>query len=85
MAADAELMDLLRRIEANQLKALDAQQETMALARAQAERADQAVKDARAMQAAALDRGRKLVRMVFPVILLLIALVLWIAFRWHLL
>ena len=83
MDAQEELIQVLRRIEENQLKSLDMQAEHVKFAREQMERAHVASESAQALQRAAMSRVQRISMFIFPVTLLLIALVVYICVKWR--
>ncbi len=83
MTHDQELLDLLRRIEANQRQALEAQAEHLKLAREQFARSESRVEESLRVQRLAVQRQLRLALAVLPVILFLIVLVVWIAMKWR--
>lgn len=78
-----EVAELLRRIEANQQRALAAQQEHLALARAQFERSERTINESVELQRIAVARQSQIRNVVLPVVALLIGLLLYLLFRWR--
>jgi cytochrome c-type biogenesis protein CcmH/NrfG len=78
-----EIIELLRRIEANQLRALEAQQEQLTLARAQVERAEQRVAESISLQKVAVQRQAKAAIVFLPVVVALLALLVYLLVRWR--
>lgn len=81
----SEVVELLKRIEANQQRALVAQQEHLALARAQFERSERTINESVALQRVAVARQSQIRNVVLPVVALLIGLLLYLLFRWRML
>ena len=70
MAADEEALAILRRIEQNQLRALELQAEQLALVKAQTERTEARVQESIGLQKVANARQARALNLVFPVIVL---------------
>ena len=79
----SEVIELLKRIEGNQQRALAAQQEHLALARAQFERSERTINESVALQRVAVARQLQIRNVVLPVVALLIGLLLYLLFRWR--
>ena len=80
-----EILEALKRIEANQRKALEAQEEHLALAKAQLERSEERVKESVALQKLAVARQATVTRIALPLILVLIVLLGYLLVRWRIL
>ena len=83
--SEREVVELLRRIEANQRQALAAQQEHVALAKAQYERSESTIQEGIVLQRVAVARQSQIRNVVFPVVVLLVVLLVWLLFRWRML
>jgi len=83
--ADREIVELLRRIESNQREALAAQQEHLALARAQFERSERTINESVELQRVAVARQSQIRNVTLPVVGLLVVLLVWLLFRWRML
>jgi hypothetical protein len=83
--SEREIVELLRRIEANQREALAAQQEHLALARAQFERSERTIGESVELQRVAVARQAQIRNVALPVVGLLVVLLLWLLFRWRML
>jgi hypothetical protein len=79
------IIEALKRIEANQLKALQAQEEHIALARAQLERSERTVNESIALQKVAVGRQAQLTRIALPLIVLLVLLLAYLLVKWRIL
>jgi hypothetical protein len=79
------IIEALKRIEANQLKALQAQEEHIALARAQLERSERTVNESIALQKVAVARQAQLTRIALPLIVLLVVLLAYLLVKWRIL
>lgn len=80
-----KILEALGRIEANQQRSLEAQQQHLALFEAQAERSQQTVAESVALQKTAVARQALISRVVLPIILALVALVIYLLLRWRIL
>ena len=80
-----EIVELLRRIEANQQQALVAQSEHLALARAQFERSERTINESVELQRVSVARQSQIRNVVLPVLALLIGLLVYLLFRWRIL
>ena len=83
--AEREMIELLRRIEANQREAIAAQQEHLALARAQFERSERTINESVELQRVAVARQSQIRNLTLPVVGLLVVLLVWLLFRWRVL
>jgi hypothetical protein len=83
--AEREVVELLRRIEANQRQALASQQEQVALAKAQYERSERTIQESVELQRIAVARQSQIRNLVLPVVALLVVLLVWLLFRWRVL
>ena len=80
---DREIVEFLRRIEANQQQALAAQQEQLALVRSQMERSERTIAESVGLQRIAVARQSQVRNFVLPVVLLLVALLVYLMVRWR--
>ena len=80
-----EMVELLRRIDSNQRQALAAQQEYLALARAQFERSERTINESVALQRTAVARQTQIRNVALPVVGLLVVLLVWLLFKWRIL
>jgi len=80
-----EILEALKRIEANQRKALETQEQHLALARSQLERSDQRVSESVALQKLAVARQATVTRIALPLIAVLVVLIVYLLFRWRIL
>ena len=80
-----QILEALKRIEANQLKALQAQEQHLALAKVQIERSEQRVNESVALQKLAVARQATVTRIALPLIILLIVLLAYLLVRWRIL
>jgi hypothetical protein len=80
-----EILEALKRIEANQVKALEVQQEHIALARAQLERSASTISESVALQKIAVGRAGLAIKVALPLIAVLMALLVYLLVRWRVL
>ncbi len=81
MQNDDEVKQLLTEIRDNQKLALQRQEEHLELARLQVDRAGSQVKESIQLQKEAMDRFKRVGRVVFPLIVLCIALIIYLIVR----
>lgn len=84
MSRDDEIVDLLTELRDGQREALTRQHEQLELARTEAERMRRIADESVALQRAGIDRMKRVSRVVLPIILLLLALVGWLIFKYRL-
>jgi hypothetical protein len=84
MPGDDQIVELLTEIRDGQREALARQREQLELAREEAERMRRIADESVALQRAGIDRMRRISRIVLPIIVLLIALLVWIIFKYRL-
>ena len=82
MQYDDEIKQLLTDIRDNQKLALKRQEEHLELTRMQVDRAGSQVKESIALQKEAMDRFKRVGRIVFPLILLCIGLIAYLIVRY---
>ena len=82
MDADEEIKQLLTDIRDKQKLALKRQEEHLELTRIQVDRAGSQVKESIALQKEAMDRFKRVGRIVFPLILLCIGLIIYLILRY---
>jgi len=80
-----EIIELLRQIEQNQRKALEAQEEHLALAKAQLERSNQTIQESIDLQRLAVARQAQARNVGLPVILVLLFLLVYLMVKWGIL
>lgn len=80
-----EIVELLRRIEANQRRALEAQEQQLAFAKSQLARSEQVASESVALQKVAVDRQRRVGYIALPMIVVLLVLLGWLLVRWRVL
>ena len=85
MARDDEIVELLTEIRDGQREALARQREQLELARTESERMRRIADESVALQRAGIERMGRMSLIVLPIIVLLIALVAWLIFKYRLL
>lgn len=83
MEQHAEIIELLKRIEQNQEKALQAQEKHLALAKAQLERSNQSIKESIDLQRVAVARQTQVRNIALPLILILLLLLGYLLIKWR--
>lgn len=80
-----KIIDLLTRIEQNQVKALQAHEERLALARAQLERSNRNISESIELQRVAVARQAQVRNIALPLIVLLLFLLGYLLLKWRVL
>ena len=80
-----EILEALKRIEANQVKALEVQQEHVAVAKAQIERSEQRINESVALQKLSVRRQGLATKVALPLIVLLLVLLGYLLIKWRVL
>ena len=83
MEQHAEIIELLKRIEQNQEKALQAQEKHLALAQAQLERSNQSINESIDLQRVAVARQTQVRNIALPLILVLLLLLGYLLIKWR--
>jgi hypothetical protein len=83
--SERDVVELLRRIEANQQQVLAAQREQLALVRAQFERSDRTISESVELQRVAVARQSQIRNVALPLVLGLVVLLVYLLFRWRML
>jgi hypothetical protein len=78
MNDDVRVVELLTRMEENQRKALDAQQQQLQIAQAQLDRSNTAIRESIELQRTAVARQAQISRIVLPVLVVLLALLAYL-------
>jgi hypothetical protein len=81
MNTGQELLEILRRIEANQVKALEAQAEHLSFAKAQAEKSLSKFGESQDLQRSAILRAQRIARIIFLIVFFLILVVIYVGFK----
>lgn len=82
MSCDDEIKALLVEIRDNQRRSLERQEEHLAIAREQVERANRQVTESLAMQKTAIARAKQLARIVIPGIALCIGMIIYLIVKY---
>jgi signal transduction histidine kinase len=85
MSREDDIVQLLTEIRDGQREALNRQREHVELAREQAERMRRTADESLAIQRTAVDRVKRVGRIVLPLIIALIALVGWLIVKYRIL
>jgi hypothetical protein len=80
---DPELIALLRRIEQNQQRGLEVQQEQLALAKAQFDRSNERIEESLDLQRVAVRRQEQVRNIALPLVLVLLFLLGYLLVRWR--
>ena len=78
-----QIVELLKRIEQNQEKALQAQEKHLALAQAQFERSSKNISESIDLQRVAVARQAEVRNIALPLILILLALLGYLLVKWR--
>ena len=76
---------LIRQVLANQEKAIELQREQLELARAELERSSRTIQESVELQRAAVAKQSQVIKIVFPLIGVLLALLVYLMLRWDIL
>jgi hypothetical protein len=80
-----EVVELLARIEENQRKALEAQQQHLQVAQAHLDRSNRTVQESIELQRAAVARQAQITRFILPVLVVLLVLIAYLVVKWRIL
>jgi hypothetical protein len=83
MADHDQVVALLQRIEGNQLKALEAQEQQLAYAKAQLERQEKAVSESLGLQRVAIARQAQVRNIALPLIVVVVVLLGYLLIKWR--
>jgi hypothetical protein len=85
MSDHDQILELLRRIEQNQAKALQAQEQHLALAQAQLERSSKTIGESIELQRVTVARQAQIRNIALPLIAVLLLLLGYLLFKWRML
>jgi len=85
MNENEQMTSLLRRIEENQRKALEAQEKHLALAQAQLDRSNQTIQESIELQRTAVARQKQALWVVLPLVGVLVLLLVYLLVRYRVL
>jgi len=85
MSREDEIVQLLTDIRDGQREALTRQRDHLELARAEAERMRRTAEESVALQRSAIERVKRISRFVVPIIIVLIALLVWLIVKYRIL
>ncbi|MEZ5501042.1 MAG: hypothetical protein R3E77_16620 [Steroidobacteraceae bacterium] len=80
-----KILELLGRIEENQRRAINTQQEHLQIAQAQLDRSNKTVQESIDLQRAAVARQTQVTRIVVPAIVILLILLGYLLLKWRVL
>ena len=83
MTENERTIELLARIDENQRKALEMQQQHLQIAQAQLDRSNKTIQESLELQRVAVSRQAQITRFVVPLILGLLALLGYLLVKWH--
>lgn len=83
MNENDRVIELLERIEANQRKALEAQQQHLQIAQAQLDRSNKTIQESVELQRAAVSRQAQALKLIVPIIVALLALLGYLLVKWR--
>ena len=85
MNENEQMTSLLRRIEENQRKALEAQEKHLALAQAQLDRSNKTIQESIELQCTAVARQKQALWVVLPLVGVLLLLLVYLLIRYRVL
>lgn len=85
MSDNDQVIELLVRMEENQRKALEAQQEHLQIAQAQLERSNKTIQESIELQRVAVARQASITKFVVPLICILLVLLGYLLIKWRVL
>ena len=85
MNENVRIVELLARVEENQRKALETQQQHLQIAQAQLDRSNKTIQESIDLQRIAVSRQAHLTKFVVPVILVLLILLGYLLVKWNVL
>lgn len=80
-----QILEALARIEENQRKALEAQQQHLQIAQAQLERSNKTIQESIELQRTAVARQGQVTKIVLPLVAILLALLAYMLLRYRVL
>ena len=83
MSDNDRILDVLTRIEENQRKALEAQQQHLQIAQAQLDRSNKTIQESVELQRAAVARQVQIIRFVIPLTAVLLILLGYLLIKWR--
>ena len=78
-----QIVSLLTRIEENQRKALEVQQQQLGIAQAQLERSNRTIQESLELQRVAVSRQSQALKFILPIVVLLMALLAYLLVKWR--
>jgi hypothetical protein len=83
MSDDDRIIELLTRVEENQRKALEAQQQHLQIAQAHLDRSNKTIQDSIELQRTAVARQAQIIKYVTPLIGVLLALLVYLLLKYR--
>ena len=83
MSSNDQIIAMLARIEENQRKALETQQQHLRIAQAQLDRSNKTIQESVELQRTAISRQGQILKVVMPLIALLLMLLGYVLFKWR--
>jgi hypothetical protein len=83
MSDNDRILDVLARIEDNQRKALEAQQQHLQIAQAQLDRSNKTIQESVELQRASVARQVQIIRFVIPLTGILLLLLVYLLVKWR--
>ena len=83
MSENDRIIELLARIEGNQRKALETQQQHLQIAQAQLDRSNKTIQESIELQRVAVSRQAQVTRFVVSLICILLILLGYLLVKWH--
>jgi hypothetical protein len=83
MSDNDRILEVLTRIEDNQRKALEAQQQHLQIAQAQLDRSNKTIQESVELQRASVARQVQIIRFVIPLTGILLLLLVYLLVKWR--
>jgi hypothetical protein len=83
--SDERIIELLTRVEQNQRKVLEAQQQHLQIAQAQLDRSNKTIEESIQLQRTAVARQVQVIRFALPLVVVLIGLIVYLMLKWRVL
>jgi len=83
MSDNDQIISLLTRIDENQRKALETQENHLALAQAQLDRSNRTIQESLELQRSSVARQTQAIRIILPLVGVLVVLLGYLLFKYH--
>ena len=83
MSENDQIISLLTRIDENQRKALETQENHLALAQAQLDRSNRTIQESLELQRSSVARQTQAIRIILPLVGVLVVLLGYLLFKYH--